>query len=32
MKAYPMFRTTWGEGFEALNGEISATTFNDPSD
>ena len=29
MKAYPMFGTTWGEGFEAPYGEISATTSND---
>ena len=29
MKAYPMFSTTWGEGFEAPYGEISATTSND---
>ena len=31
MKAYPMFGTTWGEGFEAPYGEISATTSNDSS-
>ena len=29
MKAYPMFGTTWGEGFEAPYGEISATRSND---
>ena len=28
MKAYPMFGGTWGEGFEAPYGEISATTSN----
>ena len=32
MKAYPMFGTTWGEGFEAPYGEISATTSNDSSE
>ena len=32
MKTYPMFRTTWGEGFEAPYGEISATTSNDSSE
>ena len=32
MKAYPMFRTTWAEGFEAPYGEISATTSNDSSE
>ena len=32
MKAYPMFRTTWGEGFEAPYGEISATTSTDSSE
>ena len=32
MKAYPMFGTTWGEGFEAPNGETSATTSNDSSE
>ena len=31
MKVYPMFGTTWGEGFEAPYGEISATTSNDSS-
>ena len=29
MKAYLMFGTTWGEGFEAPYGEISATMSND---
>ena len=32
MKAYPMFGTTWGEGFEAPYGEIFATTSNDSSE
>ena len=32
MKAYPMLGTTWGEGFEAPYGEISATTSNDSSE
>ena len=32
MKAYPMFGTTWGEGFEAPFGEISARTSNDSSE
>ena len=32
MKAYPMFGPTWGEGFEALYGETSATTSNDSSE
>ena len=32
IKAYPMFGTTWGEGFEAPYGEISATTSNDSSE
>ena len=32
MKAYPMFGTTWGEGFEAPYGEISATTSNGSSE
>ena len=32
MKAYPMFGTTWGEGFEAPYGEISVTTSNDSSE
>ena len=32
MKAYPMFGTTWGEGFEAPYGEISATTSNHSSE
>ena len=32
MKAYPIFGTTWGEGFEAPYGEISATTSNDSSE
>ena len=32
MKAYPMFGTTWGEGFEAPYGETSATTSNDSSE
>ena len=32
MKVYPMFGTTWGEGFEALYREISATTSNDSSE
>ena len=32
MKAYPMFGTTWDEGFEAPYGEISATTSNDSSE
>ena len=32
MKAYPMFGTTWGEGFEAPYGEISARTSNDSSE
>ena len=32
MKAYPMFGTPWGEGFEASYGEISATTSNDSSE
>ena len=32
MRAYPMFGTTWGEGFEAPYGEISATTSNDSSE
>ena len=32
MKAYPMFGTTGGEGFEAPYGEISATMSNDPSE
>ena len=32
MKAYPMFVTTCGEGFEAPYGEISATTSNDSSE
>ena len=32
MKAYPMFSTTRGEGFEAPYGEISATTSNDSSE
>ena len=32
MKAYPMFGTTWGEGFEAPYGKISATTSNDSSE
>ena len=31
-EAYPMFGTTWGEGFEASYGEISATTSNDSSE
>ena len=31
MKAYPLFGTTWGEGFEAPYGETSATTSNDSS-
>ena len=32
MKAYPMFGTTWGEGFEEPYGEISATRSNDSSE
>ena len=32
MKAYPMFGTTWGEGFKAPYGETSATTSNDSSE
>ena len=32
MKGYPMFGITWGEGFEAPYGEISATTCNDSSE
>ena len=32
MNAYPMFGTTWGGGFEAPYGEISATTSNDSSE
>ena len=32
MKAYPMFGATWGEGFEAPYGEISARTSNDSSE
>ena len=32
MKACSMFGTTWGEGFEAPYGEISATTSNDSSE
>ena len=32
MKAYPMFGTTWAEGFQAPYGEISATTSNDSSE
>ena len=32
MKVYSMFGTTWGEGFEAPYGEISATTSNDSSE
>ena len=32
MKAYAMFGTRWGEGFEAPYGEISATTFNGSSE
>ena len=32
MKAYPMFGTMWGEGFEAPYGEISATTSNDSAE
>ena len=32
MKAYPIFGTTWGEGFEAPYGETSATTSNDSSE
>ena len=32
MKAYPMFGTTWGEGFEAPYGEKSATTCNDSAE
>ena len=32
MKAYPMFGTTWGEGFEAPYGEIPAATSNDSSE
>ena len=32
IQAYPIFGTTWGEGFEAPYGEISATTSNDSSE
>ena len=32
MKAYPMFGTTWGEGFEEPYGEISTTPSNDSSE
>ena len=32
MKAYPMFGTTWDEGFEAPYGGISATASNDSSE
>ena len=32
MKAYPMFGTMWGEGFEAPCGEKTATTSNDSSE
>ena len=32
MKAYPMFGTSWGGGFEAPYGEISATTSNGSSE
>ena len=32
MKAFPMFGTTWGEGFKAPYGEISPTTSNESSE